>query len=435
MILQNYNPIETSEPSASVAVGVSHKALRGALVSNYDICYPLETESKKRKRDVRFQRRYEAQRRTYASYASEERALKESGQDTSSHKLPRTFWCGHRIRDSRMPVEVKLTEHGTAHYSKVQFCGSVWECPVCSSIIRGQRSLEVAEAVRRHQKSGGGLYLVSVTLRHYLPDDLNANLTVLTKAWRSTVSGKQWTQAKKRLGVIGFVRALEVTYSDENGWHPHFHLLLFTETKATEQGAANLNNFLLPRWQRFVTKHGGRLPNAHGIDVLPVSDDGKAAALYVAKLAEGSGVSLELTRSDLKESGEAQSLTPFELLDLDTPKHKALWQSYVRATKGKRAILFSRGLRNMLGMTLEKTDEEILAEMQNRGKLVAALAPEVYDTARGNGIMLGTVLGMIERKRFDEAAKMLGCYVSEIDRLDVATGEMVRCRFFSVRQE
>ena len=40
---------------------------------------------------------------------------------------------------------------------------------------------------------------------------------------------QHFRRIKKRLGIEieGFIRAQEVTYGD-NGWHPHFHMIVFT---------------------------------------------------------------------------------------------------------------------------------------------------------------------------------------------------------------
>jgi hypothetical protein len=31
---------------------------------------------------------------------------------------------------------------------------------------------------------------------------------------------------KHRLGIVGHIIALEFTWGDENGWHPHYHVIL-----------------------------------------------------------------------------------------------------------------------------------------------------------------------------------------------------------------
>lgn len=406
-------------------VATASDAQAAPLGNKTEIASRQGRESKPRRRDVRFIRRHTAQQRSYAKYADEKREIIESGQDPSGHKLPRTFWCGHKLGAQGGRVDVKRDPaHGQAHYSGVKFCGSVWACPVCSAIIRRQRAQEVAEAVSRWQTQGHGLYLVTATLKHHRGDDLRTLLDVLTKAWRATVSGKAWQEFKKSFGIRGYVKSLEITHG-ENGWHPHLHLLVFADGDATEQGADVLGSMILPRWQRYVTKLGGRLPNSHGVDVRPVDDKGRAAASYITKLADESGIALEIARADDKESSFARSVTPFQLLDEDTPKCRALWSNYLEATKGRSSITFSRGLRKLLGMVSEKTDAEIVADLEDVGEKVAEFEAEAYEAARRGGATLGAVLSAIERGAHERVCELIGCKMEWIEQPDYSTGEII----------
>lgn len=56
-----------------------------------------------------------------------------------------------------------------AHYGNLQRCGSVWCCPNCSPKITEQRKNEVKQAVERHK---GGLYMLTLTIPHYMGDNL-----------------------------------------------------------------------------------------------------------------------------------------------------------------------------------------------------------------------------------------------------------------------
>lgn len=422
-----------SQARASEAAGEDRRAGSGSLGKIYEVSYPSGTEPKKTARDLRFIRRTEAQRRTYQQYTEAWSQYKEAGETGAGPRLNRTFWCGHKLRETTQFIDIRQNpDTKKAHYTNIQYCGSVWTCPVCGSMIRRVRAAEVEEAITRWQAQGRGAYLVTATLRHWLADDLATSLEVLGKAWHSTTSGKRWQRFKKDFGIAGYIRALEVTYSDANGWHPHYHFLFFTENEATAEGQRELEGVLLERWQKFVVKHGGRLPNTHGIDVRPVDHNGRAAALYVAKIAEGGNVALELSRADLKESDEAQSVTPFQLLDLDTPKHKALWNNYCQAIKGKRSVFFSRGLRERLGLSTDRTDEEIVEELENVGEITVAFEADLYETARDmGGEILGRILNLVERKDYKAITRLLGCTVEVRERIDSRTGELVNCPVFS----
>lgn len=392
-------------------------------------------ESKPKVRDLRFRRRHTAQQRAYNQYAKERNELINLGfaSEAENLNIPRSFWCGHKVQENTQYVDVRRDmETGTAKLSNIKYCGAVWTCPVCSSIIRNERAKDVQKAVDVWQKQGKGLYLVTATLRHFKADNLAISLDTLTNAWRSTVSGKQWQQFRIDFGIVGYVRSLEITYSDTNGWHPHFHFLFFVDGKATKSGEYLLNSVLLDRWKHQVIKHGGRLPNSHGIDVRLVDENGKAAAQYVSKIVDGNNVSLELARADLKAaSDEFEAITPFQLLDADTPKYRALWSAYTKAIKGKRSVFFSRGLRELLGIEKELSNDEIIEKQQRIGELISSFEADVYQTiVNRKDSLLGDVLNLIEIGQFVQAADLIGCRLDVRERRDCLTGEIVFCFTF-----
>lgn len=380
------------------------------LVSNGD-CFTSDAASdrKRARRSAAYRRRREAQERS-----------------KGGEKLPRTFWCGHRRKDSYVDVR-RSPETGNAYYSGAVYCGAVWACPTCSALIRSARAKEVAQAVDRWTEKGGGLYMVTATIRHHEGDGLADSLSCLSDAWRSTVSGKRWKQFREAVGLRGYVRSLEITHGS-NGWHPHLHFLFFVDGAADSAGAAAFRSVLLERWKRRVVSCGGKLPNGHGIDVRPVAvGDGASVAEYVSKV-EGGGLALEMARSDLKESDEAGAITPFELLDRDDAKSRALWAEYVKATKGRRSVFFSRGLRSLLGMDAEMTDGELIAELEAVGEIVASVDAEAYEAAyrRDVGSIVAS-LELIERGEAHAAAAVLGCRAERGSRLDLRSGRLVEC--------
>lgn len=423
------------EATHGAAVHEPKPAGSEGLVS-YEVCNPHPEQhkckpSKKEKRKLRYQRRHEAQQRAYGSFAADREMLRASGMEAQadSMKLPRTFWCGHKAKPGTQFVEVRRDgENGHAHVSNIQYCGSVWQCPVCGAIIRNQRAQEITEAITKSQEQGMGAYFITCTVRHHKGDDLKTLLRVLSNAYRDMVNGSQYRKAKEAHGLVGYIKSLEITVG-ENGFHPHNHVLMFTEGKATEDGAAQLQSFLLERWKRFVVKHGGEEPNEHGLMVVPVDKNAKVLGQYLAKMAGEDGIALEMARADLKRGGDAGSLTPFELLDIDTPRARALWAEYCEATKGKRSVYFSRGLRDRLGMGKEKTDEEIAQELEKVGSLEVVIDADSYEAAIDRDYAaVPTILELVEEKKFEDLSRYLNCELSETVMPDRMTGELVKCR-------
>lgn len=293
-------------------------------------------------------------------------------------EIDRCKRCGREILGGAVGLVVN---EGTAHFSGVETCGRLWLCPVCAAKIRARRGDEIAEAVGRHMASGGGAYFATATLSHDQGDALSASLDVLTKSWRALTAGRGYQEEKDRFGVLGNIRATEVTHG-RNGWHPHIHAVILTATEIDVLNLCDWFGRLDARWSRALVRYGWT-PGLLGrrFTLIPVTRSPGGLAAYVTKVQE-SGLGNEIARSDMKATRRKSSRTPLQILadfgtdglvsDLD------LWHEYERATAGKSAIRWSRGLRaQLLPDVDEQTDEEIAAE-EVGGDTIAYLLPHTW---------------------------------------------------------
>lgn len=263
---------------------------------------------------------------------------------------------------------------------------------MCSAVIRHGRALEIQEAADRWASVGNSVVMLTLTQQHTAEDALEDTLDRVLLGWGDLQRHRAWKALKRRLGVAGYVRAVEVTWGWRNGWHPHGHVLLFVEGTLTEGEVQALEGEAFDQWQSVVMKRGGRpLDPRHGVRV---SRGG--AAEYVAKLQEhDAGTGLEMARLDLKR-GRGSSVMPFEFLD--SPTHRARWVEYVEQTHGRRAITWSRGLRTLLGLDAEQTDDEIICDTET-ADLVALLDAATYDGIKRDPLRLARVLENVEDGR------------------------------------
>ncbi|MGN6700117.1 MAG: protein rep, partial [Thermomicrobiales bacterium] len=150
-------------------------------------------------------------------------------QSYSRQLLPKErirFCCLSRI-PGRKGVEVYHSPaHQSAHYGGLITCGSVWLCPVCAARIAERRRELLARAVESCRRDRGQVWLVSYTFRHRRADRLGAVLEGFLAAQRWMSGSRAYKRALTRYGVVGTVKALEVTWGRANGWHPHAHALL-----------------------------------------------------------------------------------------------------------------------------------------------------------------------------------------------------------------
>jgi len=283
-----------------------------------------------------------------------------------------------RIRAFDRDVQVwKSKEHKTASYAGLQTCGSVWACPVCAAKIAERRRAELLDAMDMHKAAGGSVLLLTLTTPHQRGDVLSELLGQQGKALESFFADLSVKKVLAQMGHIGKVRALEVTHGRKgtnNGWHPHFHILLFCQVQATDADRKDWAARLYLRWSAYCQKAGLGTPSyTHGIKL----DDGTKASDYVAKW----GLEDEMTKGHIKKA-KAGGETPFDLLraalaDKQDKQAMALFKEFAECFKGKRQLTWSKGLKARFYLD-EKTDDELANDKEDRAVLLGLLSVDQW---------------------------------------------------------
>ena len=295
-------------------------------------------------------------------------------------KQHRVCACGKCRIDGTAPVGVKYNAtKEVAHYTNLQWCGSVWLCPDCSYRITQERKKELSDAMKACRDKRLHVAMLTLTVPHYLGDDLRTLLKKMSKAKHAL-----WTNRDSRhyfsenFPMVGHITATEVKYSDNNGWHPHFHILIFLENKYQDEDIALLQNELYELWADKCVKAGlGKPSKAHGLD-LKIGSKDDVLADYISKW----GLAEEMTQAHQKIGKKnRQSLTVWEILDLSRmevstkDKYGHLFSVYASAFKGRRQLFWSKGLKELLKVE-EKSDEQ-LANKHTQDELQDEIFEEV----------------------------------------------------------
>jgi hypothetical protein len=294
-------------------------------------------------------------------------------------RLQRVRYCGRITHGGDGGNVVAKVREDVAHFSGLQSCGSIWACPVCSAKIRNGRANEISAAAAAWDLAGNSVVMMTLTFPHDLHMRLASLLPIVADGFRALISGRPWRRVKDQVGIVGTIRSIEVTRGG-NGWHPHAHVLVYVTGEISAEGIAQLAVYARARWAKWVTKQGYRVPHdRHGVDV-GLCTSAKEAGAYVSKTQDGRSTGNELARGDMKQ-GRQGSRTAFEVLDdfrwTGDAEDLALWHEYEAATKGHQAITWSKGLRKILGVLQEQTDEELAAE-EVGGDDIAMIPAEVW---------------------------------------------------------
>ena len=256
-------------------------------------------------------------------------------------------------------------------YAGLATCGSVWACPRCSARIMAVRRLELGVLISAAAAQGLTVAFGTVTLRHRQGQPLSQLWDALNKGQRGVTNATKVKRIRRELGRIGYVRATEVTYGG-NGWHPHIHTLQLFEGEVSQEQLDELRDAEFAVWKRQAVNRGLGAPMKKRYELRRVTDADVEFSKYFAKgvydpsvARSAKSVGFEMTGSQSKKARSKTSRTPWQVLE-DFGKTGDLedwdiWEEYEKASKGKRALVWSPGLKDRFGVD-EIEDEEIADE-------------------------------------------------------------------------
>jgi len=245
----------------------------------------------------------------------------------------RTCWCSRSMKRDTGTVSVYRNEDSSgATLTGLNRCGNIWTCPVCAAKVAEARRAELNDGLVSHLGNGGAAYLMTLTFPHEADHPMAELLEKLGKARQRLQNSRAWKRIMADAGRIGAVASLEVTISQENGWHPHLHLLIFANPQGFGEGEPmnEQGDLISPAiielkhaWVNILLKTGlGEQRKLHDMlqHALNVRG-GNQAAEYIAKYGrdERWGQSSEMTKHYAKQGGAGQRdgldhFTPFQLL-------------------------------------------------------------------------------------------------------------------------
>jgi len=303
-------------------------------------------------------------------------------------KREKVATCGrHMIPNGTTTIRVNITQvdkrRRSASFGGLLQCGSTWLCPVCSNKISERRREELSRAVERwhNQHPDHRVLLVTFTLQHHAGESLAAIMAGLKQARAALVSGRWAADFRAAYQIVGMVRGLEITYG-ANGWHPHLHCLYFLRKSPDIIG---FEQELSERWRQALASNGRYATWSHGVHV-KFSDSELAS--YIAKYGKEPkqwGVSHETTKGPAKISQKGGA-TPFQLLyeyatmpaGPERLRYGRLFLTYAAHMKGQRALFWSKGLRQLLALEEELTDEELVKAPELGTSTMAVLGGQAW---------------------------------------------------------
>ena len=265
--------------------------------------------------------------------------------------------------------------HTSVNYSGLQTCGSRL-CPACGPRIASRNRDDVIQAVRAWREGEGGTVLFGTfTVRHHKGQPFDQVKHAVSAGWHRVTAGKGWATDRRRHGVEHWLRVFEEKWSPTSGWHLHIHYLVFVSAPQPGEFRPPVTDLLASMFRRWragvIAIPGMGTPVIDGQDLHEVTGENADQVLgdYFAKQignnAEKTAESIgwELTNRDGKFSRRsiaAASFTPGEILTLayaGEENMRRLWNEYERGMHKRRVIAWSKGLRQLVGIGDEISDE------------------------------------------------------------------------------
>ena len=280
-------------------------------------------------------------RQKYVLRAQAQTVLGRVHRVSSCQKVP-----SYSVQQGERERGISKNEDGKAFFHGVGACGDVHVCPVCSYKISENRRQEVIAALRAHREQGGIALLTTFTFPHTRNDCLDNNMVLFRKARSRILTTKTFRALKEKFGLVGYIRRLEITYGDANGWHPHDHEIWFLERGSiSNEDLEEIANTMSRLWGDCCEKVGLPRPcPLRGFDLRFNGGGQDAVGSYLTKWG------YELTYGHTKQTRGDRRLTPFGILaKLDElgydPYYYKLFRDYAKAFKGRAQLLWSRGLK------------------------------------------------------------------------------------------
>lgn len=293
-------------------------------------------------------------------------------------------------RTGRMCLRLKIPTHDyvtvsttndSAHFGGLAVCDNIWACPVCSAKIWARRGLELERGLSLVKAQGYSVTMLTFTLSHTYTDSLESLNSDLMSAYKFMWSGREGQAIKKSIGYVGSIKVYETIHGDSSGWHPHLHILFITESPlsesypqyrvgATESGCEfSIETLLKNRWIHSLKKFGRSASFEHGLNF---ADSDKEIFEYITKQ---SNLVPELTNGHNKKS---RLKTPIQLLAESAEgdkKSSALWCEYYRATHRLKAMVYSKGLKELLEISESDESDETT---ESESAVYAMFEPDLW---------------------------------------------------------
>jgi hypothetical protein len=367
------------------------------------------------------------------------RRRNERGEVVESEQRPGVAICGrYGVPDEVARLEVSNVGDGEdakrrATVKGVQFCG-MGSCVLCGPRRAGKRAQELAYCVAKSGEAGLGVFHVTFTIRHHRRGaghlvTIKQQREAIEDGWRKMLNGRHRERLFEELRALGLdpewtARGFEITFAADSAGtpHAHWHVLLGASEaggRLSEEQVERVQLLLAEEWQKAVGVESTSLDR--GVKVRRVDPRNAREARDIADYVAGGGWSedegqpLKSAAYEVAGAGhtkEARAVERWTLPQLmeevarGNARAAASYREYVKATRGLRLLVLSKGAK-----PYRPASEEELAEWW--GEQVEPVASDVVGEVMLPAVVLRTEGAVADLVDAVEA----GASLSELERM------------------
>jgi hypothetical protein len=299
--------------------------------------------------------------------------------------------CFRYLTPQRETVEVWYSaEKARAYYRNLMKCGLGWVCPLCAQRLSEIRRSMITSALDNTRTKYLPI-MVTYTARHTIHDSLSDTLKTMTSAYRRMRQQRLWRLYKDEYMVRGETRAVEITYG-ANGWHPHFHVILWLDIamlKVCEREggvfdlsmiAGPLERHLFTMWSDSLSAVGGSTQEGVGLRVSMERGDLSAYTTKYGEVLPKDTSKWTLAHELTKGSSKKLHIGGRTVWDLllefyaGSAQSGRLFQEYHKATRGMSQLQFTPGLKHELGI-MDIDDSQVLDDEMTEAEIMLLSIP------------------------------------------------------------
>ena len=271
-------------------------------------------------------------------------------------------------------IDLMVSSNGKARFSGISRSHNMRLDPVDAQKIAYRRRREIQRALTWGYDNGYIPVMMTLTIFHnWTWQPLTKLIAVLRKSYDDLFGHKVGGKLKKAIGFKYRIFRMEETLDKKNGWHPHYHIVLFVP-KANLGILSDLEPRLKERWSNLVRRNylkfmGEGIPESyfsalydHGLRLSRYIDGKRQGQLYqvnnskyLAKIMGCDSAEVYGGDKEMTASLQKNTMIPFDLLRGEITAEKVdLWNEYAIATKGLSCFRFTPGFKDVIDEYFER---------------------------------------------------------------------------------